>query len=358
MTQVYENYWKITLAYTDIHGKKFRNSLEIILNFIDEHPEGFSFIDEDSEGKTNYKILASVLQEKYQINIVSARKIINQFVKLGFINCELKTYTYEAKQFLNAQTDLRRQLLFSRIVYKNSKFNASVTNQSEDQSEPKSINFLVKTLEKNGTLSTDDINGLMITDIKNYPKGYLEKNELNEAKSRAKKIGFEDRKYNQLSHFENIISKLYDIQIEKGVIKFKETTEDQIETKPDNTQRDSYMQKIYKDQLKEESEIFYKKPKCMVEELAYPTLIASHIKPYIESDEDEEFDPNNGLLLSRNIDSLFDLNYISFDNEGKIILSKKLSEDVKEHINDFCINKKFINEKRQEYLEYHRENLK
>lgn len=57
----------------------------------------------------------------------------------------------------------------------------------------------------------------------------------------------------------------------------------------------------------------------MLEKLAYPVLIASHIKPFILSDDTEAYDPNNGLLLSRTLDSLFDLKYISFDDEGNMV---------------------------------------
>ena len=32
---------------------------------------------------------------------------------------------------------------------------------------------------------------------------------------------------------------------------------------------------------------------CVLEKLAYPILIASHIKPFIQSDETEAYDPNN-----------------------------------------------------------------
>ena len=33
--QIYEDYWTITLSYTDIYGDKFNNSLKMILDFID-----------------------------------------------------------------------------------------------------------------------------------------------------------------------------------------------------------------------------------------------------------------------------------------------------------------------------------
>jgi hypothetical protein len=31
----------------------------------------------------------------------------------------------------------------------------------------------------------------------------------------------------------------------------------------------------------------------MVEELSYPSLVASHIKPFIDSDKNEAYDPDN-----------------------------------------------------------------
>jgi len=52
--------------------------------------------------------------------------------------------------------------------------------------------------------------------------------------------------------------------------------------------------------------------------------IASHIKPWKYSSNEERLDPYNGFLLSPTYDKLFDKGYISFDNKGKIILSSKL----------------------------------
>lgn len=56
-------------------------------------------------------------------------------------------------------------------------------------------------------------------------------------------------------------------------------------------------------------------------------LIASHIKPYSESNDEEKYDINNGLLLTPTFDKLFDLNLISFTNEGKILLSNNLDTE-------------------------------
>ena len=55
-------------------------------------------------------------------------------------------------------------------------------------------------------------------------------------------------------------------------------------------------------------------------------LIASHIVPWRESTDEERVDIHNGLLLSPIYDALFDRHLISFDDEGRIILSKSVSE--------------------------------
>ena len=87
-------------------------------------------------------------------------------------------------------------------------------------------------------------------------------------------------------------------------------------------------------------------------------LKASHIKPWRESNNKERLDVYNGLLLTPNLDLLFDLGYISFKNNKKILLSKLLSNDAKLFMR---INKKFalkkINPRHLKYLKYHRENI-
>jgi putative restriction endonuclease len=111
---------------------------------------------------------------------------------------------------------------------------------------------------------------------------------------------------------------------------------------------------MHKLNLKEESFSIYEDEKCMVEKLAYPILIASHIKPFIKCDENEAYDVNNGILLSRNIDTLFDLGYITFNDDGQIVFASHLKQDVKDFIANYSLDNRFINAKRLEYLEYHR----
>jgi hypothetical protein len=50
-------------------------------------------------------------------------------------------------------------------------------------------------------------------------------------------------------------------------------------------------------------------------------LIGSHIKPWRESNNDERLQGANGLLLTPTADHLFDRGFISFDDNGEILIS-------------------------------------
>ena len=50
-------------------------------------------------------------------------------------------------------------------------------------------------------------------------------------------------------------------------------------------------------------------------------LISSHILPWSECNEDERLDVENGILLSPDVDALFDKHLISFKDNGQLIIS-------------------------------------
>ncbi|MDG0059013.1 HNH endonuclease [Priestia sp. P5] len=86
-------------------------------------------------------------------------------------------------------------------------------------------------------------------------------------------------------------------------------------------------------------------------------LVASHIKPWNEANHQERLDIDNGLLLCPNHDALFDKGYISFDTDGKIIISDYLDEGTRIFLN---INENMnieMNEGQQEYMKWHKEYL-
>ena len=55
-------------------------------------------------------------------------------------------------------------------------------------------------------------------------------------------------------------------------------------------------------------------------------LISSHIVPWKDSNDNERLDPENGILLSPNLDGLFDRYLISFRDSGEIIISNNITE--------------------------------
>ena len=57
-------------------------------------------------------------------------------------------------------------------------------------------------------------------------------------------------------------------------------------------------------------------------------LIASHIKPWATSDNEERLNGHNGLFLSPHVDKLFDSGFISFENNGEILVSPSLDQEV------------------------------
>ncbi|SNS86611.1 EVE domain-containing protein [Bacillus sp. OK838] len=86
-------------------------------------------------------------------------------------------------------------------------------------------------------------------------------------------------------------------------------------------------------------------------------LVASHIKPWSQSNHQERLDVNNGLLLCPNHDSLFDKGYISFDDDGMIMISDSLDDNSKMFLNINETMKIRMNESQQQYMRWHRENL-
>ncbi len=87
-------------------------------------------------------------------------------------------------------------------------------------------------------------------------------------------------------------------------------------------------------------------------------LRASHIKPWSQSTDLEKLDGNNGLMLSPHIDHLFDRGFISFNDDGELLLSKKLDPNVMLLWKiDISINVSEFNANQSIYLEYHRNNI-
>ena len=90
-------------------------------------------------------------------------------------------------------------------------------------------------------------------------------------------------------------------------------------------------------------------------------LIASHVKPWRACEtSNERLDGSNGLLLAPHVDWLFDKGFLSFEQDGKPIVSSTLDNKTVE-----CLGLKRVldrnvgtfSENQEFYLNYHRDNV-
>ena len=87
-------------------------------------------------------------------------------------------------------------------------------------------------------------------------------------------------------------------------------------------------------------------------------LKASHIKPWAVSNALERLDASNGILLSPNLDCLFDAGFISFDEKGGILISAALNAASAQALGlSPAMRLRKLNSAILPYLEYHREHV-
>jgi len=83
-------------------------------------------------------------------------------------------------------------------------------------------------------------------------------------------------------------------------------------------------------------------------------LIASHIKPWSESNDMERLDGNNGLLLSPHIDKLFDSYRITFSCNSQLVIAESIDNNL---LKAWNINKNIklnLTVQQQHYMDFHR----
>jgi hypothetical protein len=102
----------------------------------------------------------------------------------------------------------------------------------------------------------------------------------------------------------------------------------------------------------------YWQGKCCVTGLAVEGLLrASHIKPWAKCETTEErLDVFNGLLLAPHVDALFDGGWISFADDGSVLLSPLLGAEAREAL---CVLAEWsvvgLSPSHQHYLAHHRQ---
>lgn len=103
--------------------------------------------------------------------------------------------------------------------------------------------------------------------------------------------------------------------------------------------------------------------RCMLSGVdCHRLLVASHIKPFSKCKANEAYNPENGLLLARNIDALFDAFLISFDPESGHLLKSKAADDellAKFGIDPWAmiLSQRYLTSGRRKYLKWHNEEL-
>lgn len=358
--EIYEDYWKFTAALTDIYGSKFKNALSVIVNFIDANQtellknarEKHNF-DVSPLYKELQKMLTELMDYKGNNATLSARKLVNLYVKIGFVYPFLVGYHPLVKKFLMADSNEKKKIIFSKIFYENASLASGAT---KDNSHLKHIRFFLQTLDHNKTLSNDDLTALMVTDITKYKAGYLTRKELDEQYRFAKVNNFENRKYNQIKHLIAYLNNFIDLKYDKDNGKFWFADDPTIADKEfDKTYpRNNIKHRIYKKELKNEAKNIYGNVVCFFDKKPHKVLIASHIKPYKfcmkEGKENEAYDPENGLLLNQEVDSYFDKFEVSFSNDGKMLVGKKVPNAISDEFKKYRLDSDVLTDARKNIL--------
>jgi hypothetical protein len=102
-----------------------------------------------------------------------------------------------------------------------------------------------------------------------------------------------------------------------------------------------------------------REPKCRITGVSNPRYLrASHIKPWRKSSDVEKIDGNNGLMLAPHVDFLFDRGLISFEDDGRLIVSTQIEVGtLKSWGIPTEMNVGIFSPEQAVYLKFHRENV-
>ena len=121
----------------------------------------------------------------------------------------------------------------------------------------------------------------------------------------------------------------------------------------------SSIAKYSKRQVEYRRNLLDQMPACVITKVTEDRILeACHIKPFSKCDNDEEkYDINNGIILTPTYHVLFDLGFISFNDDGTILISPFLSNMNKNRLNLIEGKQYRLLSGSSTYLEYHRKNI-
>lgn len=89
-----------------------------------------------------------------------------------------------------------------------------------------------------------------------------------------------------------------------------------------------------------------------------PVLIASHARPWRDSSNSDRLNPFNGLLLTPNLDKAFDQGFITFENNGRVLISPRLNESTRLALGiTDQLKLRSIDAKHYPYFQWHRSHV-
>ncbi|MBI2254747.1 MAG: HNH endonuclease [Proteobacteria bacterium] len=89
-------------------------------------------------------------------------------------------------------------------------------------------------------------------------------------------------------------------------------------------------------------------------------LVASHCKPWRDASNEERLDGENGLLLTPSIDHLFDRGFISFEDNGRLLVSPVAQRDSLHRMGvetQSTLNVGSFSQGQRQFLDFHRSSV-
>lgn len=204
-----------------------------------------------------------------------------------------------------------------------------------------------------------------------FPKEEFDTSILLESNKKGYEAGHIYGKYYSIENLNSISDKELIDDLKKLINKYSNCVESNIfntniQSDIDTIKNDSSLTETQKkrlidsrlDQGKFRKDLIELYPECPVTKVNLKVLLkASHIKPWRVSNNKERLDPFNGFMLAAHIDALFDKGYISFSNDGSLLISTLCKKDITEKLNINTNTKIKSNDESKEYLKWHRDKI-